>query len=313
MVLAAGGHHAVDALLGVVGQLSVQNGAAGLLGLNDDLLGGGVQAVEPGLVGHEHVDLGVVVGLNDVLLHLVEVHGVGGLSGVLLSVNGAVGQSVVGIGVSHHDGLSAQGVVGIGEDVGLHNAHLQALHVGHAVDVAVGGHLTEAGEPHAQAVDAHVAQAAHELLADLVVHDLTDDAGVLGQQVGQVDHGGVLAVGGDDGAGAHGQLRHAHLHALDGLRDGADLAGGIVLHGDVAAGELQLRLDLKAGQILGGADGLGLGELNGHLGDLSGRRAGLGSLGLHRSRRVSAAAAAGGQRQSHRCSKDQRKYSLFHF
>ena len=128
------------------------------------------------------------------------------------------------------------------------------------------------------------------------------------KEEGQVQNGDGRGVGGKVGGRDEHAFNGAVLHALDHLGSGAQLAGGIELHRDGAAGGLfDAGLELLHGHVLlmlaaGGraqADGVAAGDLGVAAGGFGGGRSGgLGSGGRGSSSRgASGVSAAGGQDQ----------------
>ena len=249
----AGLYHGIHGLLGVLGHV-------GNLVVIDNLLGGGEdqilhilgQGVHPVGAEEEAVDKGAGGAEVDVLGALIQALGVPEGTVVEHAVNRAVLQAhrhVAGIQGGDGGAIGAQGVLQSG---GGQRPDGVAGEIADVLDGEGGQDVGAAAQQPAAHLEAVVVQIVIQAGAggeDLL--GLSGGSAVGGKQEGQIQNGNGGGIGGKVGGGDQHALDGAVLHAVDHLGRGAQLAGGIELYGDGAAGGLlQPGLEFLHGHIL---------------------------------------------------------------
>ena len=256
-----------------------------------------------------------MVGDGEVVLDFVELVVVDDGDGVLLGVVGALVQGLVELGEGQGLGIGAQGGHGGHDDGVLRGADEHALHVVGGLDGAlVVGHAAEAVAVVGQHPHVEVQQTGLGLGLHLAVHEgpgLLEVSELEGQ--GGDAHLGVVGgevggVGDDDVHGAGVQR-----HGVDEVGVAAQLAGGVDLSGQSAAGLLgdlvsELLGGNGAGVLLVGGDA----DLQGEGGVGGGGAAGLGGSGALGGGGGGAVAAAGGQSEHQSGGQEHGGESLLH-
>ena len=243
-----------------------------------------------------------MVGHGQVILNLIELgaHNVGG--GVLLRVHDTGLDAAVGIAHAQRRGVAAQGSQQVAHQLGVTHTHLHALQIIGGVDFLIGGHDAEAVGGPAQDLQALLLGDLLQLLGSLALGELLDLIPAA-EDIGHAQHIEHAVIVGQVGIGVDDHVLGAALDALQHLGAGAQLLSGENVDLDRAAALLLNDLLEGFGHYLIMMLGVvGVAQAQGDLG--AGRGAVTGGGGR---------AAAGGQRQDHRCREDQRDNAeIFH-
>ena len=262
-----------------------------------------------------------MVGAGQVLLNFLEVSAHAGISCVFLSVNGAALQSEVNLGPCQRSGLSADSspechVVGV-----FHGTDLQALEVSQSAQILIGGGQTVGSVlQEAQQMEVGSLVSGGHILVEggiLAVQNSVDGVAViLGESHGQIEHGCFGNEGNGGGSLANDQLNVVGLHLAQKVCIAAQIAVGVVVDGQLAAGDLvhlagnQFAEDLACSTLTGG---VAADQLNGIQSRVVYIARGSGSCTAGRSSRSGAGssrAAASHQRGSHGSCQSNRNYLL---
>ncbi|MPN30977.1 hypothetical protein SDC9_178448 [bioreactor metagenome] len=151
------------------------------------------------------------------LLHLVELGRDDDRQRVLLAVHRALLQRGEHLGEGHGRGDDAERLVGRDVHRVLHGAHLQALEVFGAFDVALAvGHVAETVLRPGQGLEALGVELGEQFLPNGAVQHGARMR-LVAEQKGHVQNLGFGHEVGYRAAGAEGQLLRAELHGLDGF------------------------------------------------------------------------------------------------
>ena len=241
-------------------------------GVDESLALVGRQLVEERLVDHEDVGDEAMVAQRQMLLDLEEAHVGDGRDRVLLAVDDLLLQGAVELAEVDHRRHGAERLELLLDHRRRHRADLGALVVGRLADGEVAGELLEAQLPEHDALDVDLLQRLQDRLAggpvDHAVRDLA-----AGEQERQIENLHAGCQRRDPGGRKDGDLEGACLHLLDHLRAAAELARREHLHLELAARALldQL-LPLQRGLMVRAGLGLVMADLDGGLGEGSGRR-----------------------------------------